>query len=157
MAHLHASEGDVIEIQRVQYTVRSGEMFASEHTDRDIADVAFVLERKALMCKGCGQNEVDGDTDWEGYCPGCLNQAQRWIVVQEMLDTSIPQNVLAVIAEDRRQIQEAHNGGSQYYDLRSVAKDSIYPEDKEEIIELVDDVFDVVRGNILRAAGKEVM
>ena len=58
--------------------------------------------------------------------------------------------------EDRRQMLESHSNHTQYIDLRSNAKDSLYPEDVDTLNENISDVFDVVRGNILRAAGKEV-
>jgi len=145
MATLHSHVGDTIVIDRKEYEVIQ---------DPTTREELFTLQLKALMCKACGENDVDGDEGWEAYCPGCINQAMRWVIVLETIENNVPGNVQKVMEFDSEEIKRSRVGSYQYIELNSAAKDSINCESDDEIREQVQDVFDVVLRAVLRGTGR---
>lgn len=119
--------GDYIEVAGQRYVIESALHYNPMNEANPANEVPFVLRRAPRLCGACNENPVHDEMDetW-AFCPRCLEDAQVYVLLSEMLATGLGEDdegIMRILQVDNEEIARASKTSTQYIDLLSSAKD----------------------------------
>jgi hypothetical protein len=106
------------------------------------------LQRVTPTCRACNSNEAYVEDGWDGFCPGCVAKAMRWVALRDAVNHLVDNDdeIRAVVEYDNNEQIRSRNGGYQYIDLQSSAHDQYAGMSGELIMDELRDCLNAISG-----------